>query len=138
MTLMGRNPFKRIVDRYEIPGTYFIEWDVQPDRLFRKGKRSSSVLKDISIEGALIEANESGDPKDIGAVVTIVISGVVGKARVRHRTHGPTGNCLYGVQLKGGPKFMGILNDLVASRRQDNDKLKLMWEAKRSPGTGIS
>jgi hypothetical protein len=138
MTLMGRNPLKRLVSRYEIPGTYFVQWDIQPDRLLRNGKWTSSVLKDVSIEGALIEADESGDPKDIGVVVTIKISGVVGNAKIRHRTRGSGGNWLYGVQLKGGPTFMKILNDLVASRRQDNAELKRMWEAKRSPGTGVS
>ena len=124
----------RLLPRHSAPAALMIEWDIRTTRrVLSKGQEVSvpAIVRDISLDGALIEVSDDIDRK-VGSKVQIRILGIDGTATVRHRRQSPSGDFIrYGIHFRGGPAFVRTITEIVGALRKNDSELRKNWESQR-------
>ena len=127
----GERRLDRLLRRHVTGAGLEIIWNVHLVRVGRFKKHeevsSSGVIRDLSLEGALVEVPGDQD-HEIGECVKIVFRGADGRVEIRHRRAGPEGRILYGVKFFPDVEFINEVKDAVGAMRGHAHELNAAWK----------
>ncbi len=126
----GAKNVDRLLPRHVAGKPLEFRWFVPPVKksFFKKVVPAFATVevKDISLEGALIEV-EAGQDHAVKTMVRVEFHDTVGDAEIRHSRVEDSGRVLYGLRFVPGSNFSMIVDSIVGEIRGDSNALKLAW-----------
>lgn len=126
----GTKNVDRLLPRHVAAKPLDFRWYVPPAKksFFRKEvpNFTNVEVKDISLEGALIEV-DAGQDHAVKTMVKVEFHDAIGDAEIRHSRVEDSGRILYGLRFVPGSDFSMVVDSIVGEIRGDNTALKLAW-----------
>lgn len=126
---LGDNHLDRLLIRHETPTDLALSWNVRVKRqglLHKEELHDHAVIRDLSLEGALVEVHER-QVHEVGQHVAVRFEGLDGEAVIRHCRPGDGDSLLYGVRFLPDPTFTEQLGAAVSELRGHSSELKTAW-----------
>ncbi|MEZ5167271.1 MAG: PilZ domain-containing protein [Acidimicrobiales bacterium] len=123
----GATPVDRLLPRHDTSSGFELAWNIHEERTgFRKSQEVSArgVIRDLSLEGALVEVPES-QHHEPGDRVVVRFRGHEARAQIRHRIPGSRGHVMYGVRFIGDHDFNQALIGVVGACGQPRARHRL-------------
>lgn len=122
----------RLLPRHESATSLDLSWNVRVARSgrFKKHREEMfdpAVIRDISLEGALVEIADVHE-HEVGERVAVRFQGLDGTAQIRHRRPGRDGSLLYGVRFLPDPEFNDAVDTAVGELRGHAGDLVRAWQ----------
>lgn len=93
----------------------------------REEVSAAAWIRDISLEGALVEVPDS-NVHAVGDHVNVRFRGIDGRAMIRHCRQGNDGMLLYGVRFLPVPMFKEAIDAVVGDLRGHSAELSTAWQ----------
>lgn len=126
----GAKHVDRLLPRHVSGKPLTFRWYVPPAKksFFKKVAPDFTEVdvKDISLEGALIEV-DAGHDHPVKTPVRVEFNDAVGDAEIRHSRVEDNGRVLYGLRFVPGSDFSMVVDSIVGEIRGNNSALKLAW-----------
>jgi PilZ domain len=126
----GEKRLDRLLRRHPVETGLELIWNPHPEKagLFKKEEVSSvAIVKNLSLEGALVEVPDDQDHK-LREHVTVRLRDIEGQVEIRHCSDGPEGRVLYGVRFLSGDDFKALIERVVGELRGHATELETAWK----------
>ena len=122
----------RLLPRHDAATQLDLSWNVRVERTgplkrHREEISAASWIRDISLEGALVEVADSS-VHEIGDRVAVRFRGIDGHAVIRHCRPGDDGMLLYGVRFLPDLELKAALDAAVGDLRGHSAELSMAWK----------
>lgn len=127
--VIGAKHVDRLLPRHDTAEGLELVWNIREERTgFRRREVvfTHARVRDISLEGALLEVSSSEDHK-VGDRVDVRFCGAEGQAIIRHRRDGDDGDVVYGVRFVRDEDFAEALDLTVGHMRGRGAELSRAW-----------